>query len=114
MPRSDLDRTLVALADPARRNIVELLRHKPHRAGELADALSLNRPRMSQHLRVLRQSGLIEAEGVEHDARVRVFRLRLEPFVEIRNWLQEIEHFWTMQLAAFKQHAERRMPKQRR
>ena len=107
MPQQDLDQTFVALADPARRSIIELLRRKPRRAGELADELSLNRPRMSQHLRVLRQSGLIEHEGVEHDARVRVIRLRLEPLTQVRDWLNEVEEFWTAQLSSFKAHAER-------
>ena len=114
MPHHDLDQTLVALADPARRGIIELLRRKPRRAGELADALSLNRPRMSQHLRVLRQSGLIEHDGVKHDARVRVIRLRMEPLAEVRDWLNEVEQFWTAQLFSFKAHAERTAAKRRK
>src|SRR5262249_42937985 len=99
--------------DPARRGIIELLRKKPRRAGELADALSLNRPRMSQHLRVLRHSGLIEEDAVEHDARVRVFRLRLEPLTEVRDWLNKVEEFWMAQLSLFKAHAERGRSKRR-
>src|SRR5262245_10807880 len=114
MPQHDLDQTLVALADPARRRVIELLRKKPHRAGELADALSLNRPRMSQHLRMLRQSGLVEEDGVEHDARVRVFCLRLEPLAQVRDWLNEVEEFWTAQLSSFKTHAERGGSKRRK
>jgi DNA-binding transcriptional ArsR family regulator len=107
MSQPELDRTFAALADPTRRGIIELLRKKPRRAGELADALSLNRPRMSQHLRVLRRSGLIEEDSVEHDARVRVFRLRMDPLSQLRDWLDEVERFWTAQLGAFKAHAER-------
>jgi DNA-binding transcriptional ArsR family regulator len=107
MTGNRLDEMLAALADPARRGVVDLLRKKPRRAGELANALSISAPRMSQHLRVLRKSGLIEDDDVEGDARVRLYRLRQEPFSAIRGWLDEVEEFWTMELTAFKAHAER-------
>jgi DNA-binding transcriptional ArsR family regulator len=107
MPSADLDRTLAALADPARRGVVDLLRTGPRRAGELADALSMSPPAMSRHLRVLRQTGLIEDTELEGDARVRVYRLRPEPFSELRQWLEEVEAFWSAELLAFKAHAER-------
>jgi DNA-binding transcriptional ArsR family regulator len=107
MAESHLDEMFAALADPARRGVVDLLRKKPRRAGELANALSISAPRMSQHLRVLRKSGLIEDDDVESDARVRLYRLRHEPFSEIRGWLDEVEEFWATELAAFKAHAER-------
>ena len=44
---------------------------------------------------------------VEDDARVRLYRLRQEPFSTMRGWLDEVEEFWTMELTAFKAHAER-------
>jgi DNA-binding transcriptional ArsR family regulator len=106
-PDSHLDAMFAALADPARRGVVDLLRKKPRRAGELASALSISPPRMSQHLRVLRISGLIEDDDVAEDARVRLYRLRQEPFAAIRGWLEEVEEFWATELAAFKAHAER-------
>jgi DNA-binding transcriptional ArsR family regulator len=62
---------------------------------------------MSRHLRVLRKTGLVEEEGVDHDARVRVYRLRPEPFSALRGWLDEVEAFWREELAGFKGHAER-------
>lgn len=102
-----LDRTLAALADPARRSVVDCLRKSPRRAGELADVLGVSAPRMSQHLRVLRDCGLIEDVGLTEDARVRVYRLRPEPFTRLRRWLDEVEAFWSEELAAFKVHAER-------
>lgn len=104
----DLDAVLSALADPTRRGVVELLREEPRRAGELARALELPAPAMSKHLRVLRLSGLVEEERLESDARVRVFRLRREPFESLRDWLGEVEAFWTDQLAAFEAQVERR------
>jgi len=105
---SSLDGTFVALADPVRRGVIELLRRKPHQASELADALSMSRPAMSRHLRVLRKSGLVSESEPEHDARVRVYQLEPQRFAQLRSWLEEVEGFWGEQLTAFKQHAERR------
>lgn len=103
----DLGKTLLALADPTRRGVIELLRREPHRASDLAEALSMTRPAMSRHLRVLRKSGLVSENEAEQDARVRMYRLEREPFAELRHWLDEVEAFWGDQLQAFKAHAER-------
>lgn len=97
-----LDQTLLALADPARRRVIELLRQRPRRAGDLAAALELVPPAMSRHLRVLRASGLVEEDSLPEDARVRVYRLRAEPFSDLRDWLDEVASFWSDQLDAFK------------
>lgn len=107
MTPDTLDQTLLALADPTRRRVVELLRKKPQRAGELASALSMSAPRLSRHLRVLRRSGVIEDSGVEDDARVSLYRLKPERLGALRDWLHEVEAFWTEELSAFKAHAER-------
>jgi DNA-binding transcriptional ArsR family regulator len=104
---SDLDRTLAALADPTRRGVIELLRKRPRRAGELAKAFGASPPLMSRHLRVLRTTGLVEEDHQGADARVRVYRLRAERFSELRRWLDEVEGYWTHELDAFKAHAER-------
>lgn len=104
---TDVDRTLAALADPTRRRVVDLLRARPRRAGELAEALSMSPPAMSRHLRVLRTGGLVEEDHAGEDARVRVYRLRPEPFDALRRWVEEVERFWTGQLVSFKEHAER-------
>lgn len=111
---NDLDRTLAALADPTRRGVVELLRKKPRRAGDLAAALAMSGPAMSRHLRVLRTTGLVEEDHQGDDARVRVYRLRQEPFGALRRWLDEVEAFWTRELQAFKDYAERTRGKARR
>jgi DNA-binding transcriptional ArsR family regulator len=87
--------------------VVELLRERPRRAGELAAAFRTSGPAVSKHLRVLRASGLVEEERDERDARVRLYRLRAEPFDDLQSWLQEVQRFWTDQLTAFKAHAER-------
>jgi DNA-binding transcriptional ArsR family regulator len=101
-----VDRTLAALADPTRRGVVYLLLRQPRRAGEIAEALAATRPAMSRHLRVLRKAGLVEEESLEEDARARLYRLRREPFTELRGWLDDVEGFWSGQLQSFKAHAE--------
>ncbi len=99
-----LDRTLVALADPTRRAVVELLRQQPRRAGEGAEALGPSRPALSRHLRLLRETGLVEEEAPPEDARARVLSLRREPLAELRGWRAELERFWAGQLQGFQAH----------
>lgn len=105
---TELDAALAALADPARRAVVERLREGPTRAGDLARELALSAPRMSQHLRALRRGGLIEETGIEGDARVRLYQLRPERFTMLRGWAEGIESFWAGELEAFRRYAERR------
>jgi DNA-binding transcriptional ArsR family regulator len=105
-PVHDVDRTLAALADPYRRRAIDLLRQRPLRAGELAQALSLPAPAMSRHLTVLRRSGLVEETHPEFDARVRIYSLRPEAMSALKDWLAETERLWADQLAAFKAHIE--------
>jgi DNA-binding transcriptional ArsR family regulator len=107
VPKAELNATLSALADRNRKAVIDLLKDQPRRAGEIAAALSLTPPALSRHLRVLRRSGLIHEQGVEEDARVRIYRLRKKPFDQLRAWLGEVESFWTGELAAFRDHVER-------
>jgi DNA-binding transcriptional ArsR family regulator len=103
-----IDRTLAALADPARRRVVELLRERPRRAGELADALSVSPSVMSRHLKVLRDSDVVQEASPEFDARVRIYSLRSGATAGLRSWLDAVEQGWADQLAALKAHVERR------
>jgi DNA-binding transcriptional ArsR family regulator len=106
--RDGVDLTLAALADPVRRRSVELLAERPHRAGELAEALGVSAPVMSRHLKVLRRADLVEEEHPPFDARVRVYSLRAASMAVLRAWLAEAETGWAQQLGAFKDHVERR------
>ncbi|MDO8288649.1 MAG: metalloregulator ArsR/SmtB family transcription factor [Parvibaculum sp.] len=116
MSAAQLDRTLIALADPTRRQVIDLLRKRPRRAGELVAASTISAPAMSRHLRILRASGLIEETEVPGDARVRLYRLRPEKFASLQSWLDEVQNFWAGQLDAFKAHVEDKTtkPKARR
>ena len=103
---SALDQTFTALADPTRRGVIDLLREEPRRASDLADALGASRSAMSKHFRILRASGLVTAatETEDDDARVRVYSLRSEKFGELRDWLDQVERFWAVQLDSFAAH----------
>ncbi|HEY2015780.1 MAG TPA: metalloregulator ArsR/SmtB family transcription factor [Bryobacteraceae bacterium] len=111
---NQLEITFGALADPTRFRVVEALRRREASAGELAAKCSVSGPAMSRHLRVLRKTGLIEVAQTpraEQDARLRVYRLRPEPFVSMKDWIDEMQAFWTGQLNAFKVHAEKQAGK---
>jgi DNA-binding transcriptional ArsR family regulator len=80
-----MDAALKALADPSRRLMVERLSRGPTTAGELAALVPIARPGVSRHLRVLRESGLVE---FRREAQRRVYSLRPEPLAEIDAWLR--------------------------
>jgi DNA-binding transcriptional ArsR family regulator len=101
-----LDQTLTALADPHRRRAIDLLRERPRRAGELAAELALSPSVMSRHLKVLRDSGLVEESHPEFDARVRIYALRAGATADLKAWLQATEQGWADQLTALKRHTE--------
>jgi len=101
-----LSHSFAALADPTRLAVVDLLRTRPHRAGELAQALAMSAPALSRHLRVLRKSGIIADDALADDARVKLYRLDHDAFQSLRDWLDEVEMYWTGQLEGFRQYAE--------
>ena len=101
-----LDDVLVALAEPTRRRVVELLGKAPMRAGALAEAVGTSPPAMSRHLRVLLEAGVVADERAAEDARARVFRLRPESVDGVRAWLDQLQAEWDEQLASFKRHVE--------
>jgi len=75
---------LAALADPVRREIVELLAAGEMGAGEIAERFPVTRPAISRHLRVLREAGLVTSEV---RAQRRVYRLERAPLAELDGWL---------------------------
>lgn len=98
------DAGLGLLGDPTRRAIFELLARRPHSVGELAGQLPVSRPAVSQHLRVLRDGGLVvsHAEGTR-----RVYRVNPEGVRALRTWLDRV---WTDALTAFQKAAEAAPP----
>jgi DNA-binding transcriptional ArsR family regulator len=80
-----MNTTLIALSEPNRLRIVELLREKPRPVGEIAKRLRLRQPQVSKHLRVLSDAGLVDVRPV---AQRRIYQLRSEPFSELDRWLE--------------------------
>lgn len=95
--------TFAVLADPARRDILELLRGGERPVGDLVDHLHMSQPAVSKHLRVLREAGLV---AVRTDAQRRIYRLRLQPLAELDEWLAPYRALWTRALDDLDQHLE--------
>jgi DNA-binding transcriptional ArsR family regulator len=106
LAKPDLDAAFAALADPSRREMIQVLLHKPRRAGELAASIDMSPQALSRHLRVLRRAGLVAEQGIEDDARVRVYSVHPDAFLPVRQWLTQVEELWRGQLHAFKVYAE--------
>ena len=90
-----------ALGDPTRRAIFELLSAGPHAVGEIAEQLPVSRPAVSQHLKVLKQAGLVtdRAEGTR-----RLYQLNPQGIQDLRAYFDQ---FWNQALAAFKRAVEK-------
>ena len=96
---------LAVLADSTRREVFERLRAGPQPVNAIAAGLPVSRPAVSQHLKVLKNAGLVEehAEGTR-----RIYALRREGLGPLREWL---ESFWGDALDAFKLEVEKPRPK---
>lgn len=81
-------RAAAAIADPVRREILELLHAGPRPAGEIASRFTISRPAVSRHLRVLRESGLVRDQLV---GRQRRYSLDPAPLGEIAGWIEQFE-----------------------
>jgi DNA-binding transcriptional ArsR family regulator len=103
-----LGAAFAALSDPTRRGVVDLLRRGPRRAGELAEALDVSPPALSRHLRILRESDLVEEVAHDDDGRVSVYRLKRAPFGRLRAFVDGVEELWADQLTAFAEHVRKR------
>jgi DNA-binding transcriptional ArsR family regulator len=99
------DRTQVfnALADPIRREILDLLRVTDRTAGDLAGRFPVTRPAVSRHLRVLRSAGLVIQRK---EAQSRFYRLAPEPLREVDKWLDAYRVFWAARIHDLKRYLE--------
>jgi DNA-binding transcriptional ArsR family regulator len=87
---------LAALADPTRRVIFELVAERPSAVVDLAGALPISRPAVSQHLKVLKDAGLVSARA---EGNRRIYQADPEGLAELRGYL---EQFWTKALHSYK------------
>jgi DNA-binding transcriptional ArsR family regulator len=89
------DEVFAALASPVRREVLRLLLEGPRAVHELAEHFEMRRPSLSEHLRVLRQAGLVSERK---DGRLRYYSLQAEPLQEVSQWLSPYERFWRERL----------------
>lgn len=89
--------SLTALADPTRRRIVELLAVRDRTAGDIVGEFDLSAPAISQHLKVLRDAGLV---AVRADGQRRIHSIDPAGFDELDAWLAKTRRFWSQRLDA--------------
>ncbi len=89
--------SLLAIADPTRRRIVELLAVKERTAGELVEKFDLSAPAISQHLNVLRDAGLVKTRA---EGQSRIQALNPDGFDDLEAWLQKTRSIWSSRLDA--------------
>jgi DNA-binding transcriptional ArsR family regulator len=96
------ERAFAALADPSRRQVFERLRAGPAPVGDIAKGMPVSRPAVSQHLKVLKEAGLVidRAEGTR-----RIYAIDPEGIAALRSWLDQ---FWDDVLVAFAAEVERK------
>jgi DNA-binding transcriptional ArsR family regulator len=101
MAYANLHNVMIALADPTRRRVFERLARGPRAVGELAKGLPVSRPAVSQHLKVLKDAGLVrdQAQGTR-----RVYEIDPKGLGAMRAWL---DRFWDEALEAFRNEAEK-------
>ena len=92
--------TFTALADPTRRRIIESLAFGESSFGDLADKFDMSRPAVSQHLKVLREAGIVTARA---DAQRRIYSLTDDSFDEVEEWLGQVREFWSQRLDRLEQ-----------
>jgi DNA-binding transcriptional ArsR family regulator len=83
--------TFAALAEPTRFRIVELLRSGPRPVNAIGERLQLTQPQVSKHLRVLKESGLVD---VQPRAQQRLYELRAQPLQKLHQWLERYRQLW--------------------
>jgi DNA-binding transcriptional ArsR family regulator len=95
--------TFEVLAEPTRRQILDLIRDEERSVGELVERLSMSQPAVSKHLRVLRSNGFVESRV---DAQRRIYHLRPEPLGELAAWLEPYRRMWEERLDRLARHLE--------
>jgi DNA-binding transcriptional ArsR family regulator len=93
-----------AVAEPRRRQILDLLVRGERPVNDLVRSLGITQPQVSKHLRVLREVGLVSVRG---SGRQRVYRLNAAQLKSIHDWVQTFERFWDHQLDRIRERAER-------
>ncbi len=94
-----------AIADPNRRIVLDLLARGEQSVSAIHLRVDLTQPALSQHLKVLRDVGLVRQR---RQGREQIYALNPKPLKEVTDWLKHYEEFWPKKLAALGQHLERK------
>ena len=95
--------TFELVAEPSRRQILDLLRERARPVGELVKLLGLSQPGVSKHLRLLREAGLVR---VRRDGQRRWYELDPEPLAELEEWLEPFRQLWEERLDRLERHLD--------
>jgi DNA-binding transcriptional ArsR family regulator len=98
-------RAFQALADSTRRSILDQLQSGPASVSELVQQFDMSQPAVSQHLRVLREAGLVHAES---RGRRRFYRLEPDALQPAFDWVAQYQRFWTGKLRGLGEHLSRK------
>lgn len=93
-----------AIADPTRRRMLEMLRDKELAAGDLAGSFRMSQPSVSQHLRVLRDAGLVRTRRL---GRQRIYQIRPRHLRTVVDWVAHFDKFWDDRLDALGRYLEK-------
>jgi len=96
--------TFEVVAEPVRREILDILMHGPRAVGELVAETGLSQPNTSRHLRILREAGLVSSRSA---GQRRLYELRGEGFAELAGWLTPYVMLWQGRLDALERHLDR-------
>jgi DNA-binding transcriptional ArsR family regulator len=91
------------VAEPARRELLDVLLEGPRAVGELVAATGLSQPNTSRHLRILREAGLVDSRP---DGQRRLYALQPEGFAELERWLGAYRRLWRRSLDALERHLD--------
>ncbi len=103
MSTKTVNQKFLALADPARLDIVRRLARGPQTAGQLAQPYNISRPAISRHLRVLREAGIAHAEV---RGREWWYSINTEGLQDAGSWLDEVQAMWSTALQSLKEYVE--------
>jgi DNA-binding transcriptional ArsR family regulator len=104
---SPADRVFAALANPTRRDVLDLLLDGPRPVQEIAERFDMARPSVSEHLKVLRDAGLVSE--TKH-GRQRLYAVEPDPLRDLQQWLAPYERFWRAKLASLGELLDARHP----
>jgi DNA-binding transcriptional ArsR family regulator len=94
-----------AIADDNRRIVLDILARGPQPVSAILVRVELSQPALSQHLKILRDVGLVQQR---RQGRERIYSLNPNPLKEVSNWLDHYQKFWTEKLAALGEHLEKK------